>query len=154
MKTKTALLLSYILLAFALSTFAEASEWESLGSGSEAALWIDKSSIARKGEYLKAWIDMDFFTAQQGNSSTGFKLYKSMRGLHYFNCTTRERGLTQIAFYDKSNHYIDGVGPNDVRLLGYLVVSENELKMSEVAPDTVGASELDYVCKYKSSLKQ
>lgn len=127
-----------ILLWF-VAGFAEASNWQLVGVGSTASVYVDADSMATSGKYKKAWIKYSFAAVQESTPFTNFKKWQSSTDLIYFDCAERTSGTLQSTYY------------SDVMSSGE-VVSSTILKLSQVlfnesAPDTLGDALISYVCK-------
>lgn len=120
-----------------LSTVACASNWQIVGytTGGNPVLSVDKSSIVRTGNFVKYWSKQDFSQTQSLENTYPQKNYSRAISLTVANCASRTTASKQGTFYDT-----DGV---PVHSFNYLFT---QLSFSEVIPDSIGESELNFVC--------
>lgn len=130
---------SWLCVLGLVTSTAIASDWQIVVSGEKMQAFIDKNSLARAGKYKKAWLTYSFDGDQPGNAGSGFKSYRSSKALEYFDCEERTSASIQTAYYSAA------FGTGD--FLGSSVVKPQSAVFSEVIPDTVGETLLDYVCK-------
>ena len=124
-----------------VSANAIAAEWLRVGSNSESVLYLDYSSIVKKGEWIKAWVMWDFYKGNMipiyGNSRL------STKTLEYYNCYENTIAVVQIVLYTK--HL--GGGESFGKQTNYSPVFD------EVVPDTVGETMQVAVCNEAKSRK-
>lgn len=76
---------------------------------------------------------------QPGVSATNYKAYRSSKALEYFDCEERKNGEIQATYY------VGEFGAGESA--GSVVWKLPQVSFSEVVPDTIGETMLNYVCK-------
>lgn len=121
-----------------LSTMACAANWAAVGyaTGGNPILSVDRSSIVRVGSSVKYWTKQEYAQSQLLENTYPAKYYSSAKALVYTNCASKTTATKQGTFYDTN---------------GEPVYSYNyqftQLSFSEVIPDSIGESELNFVCR-------
>jgi hypothetical protein len=133
--------MSKLLAAFitmALSNLAFGSNWVLVEMSADKDFHsIDQESIASSGKYKKAWFRTDYGSMQTLKYQP--KNYLSSKSLWYFNCQERTMAATQQLFYS-------GQAGNGELVDSYTYPIQS-MQFSEVAPDTIGESMLNAVCR-------
>lgn len=127
-----------ILLCFVAGT-SNASNWEIVGVGATASVYVDAESMATSGKYKKAWVKYSFSTDQESTPFTNFKKWRSSTDLVYFNCEERTSGTIQATYYDGAMSTGEVVSSTNLKL--------HQVLFNESAPDTLGDAVISYVCK-------
>lgn len=120
------------------ASLAQASDWQIISGSEKLNVFVDKSSIARSGKYKKAWFMYSNSTDQTGLVYTSYKVYRSNKALEYFDCEERTTGQIQSTFYAAE------FGAGDA--LGSMILKLPQVMFSEVVPDTIGETMLNYIC--------
>ncbi|MBB3213950.1 hypothetical protein FHW67_003256 [Herbaspirillum sp. Sphag1AN] len=127
MNIKAALVLAAAL--HPLSNVAASEKWTEVSKDSIATMKLDTRSVSHVGEYVKAWILVDFARPNKMG-------LRSQKVLQLYSCTDRTVEFTQIVNYRKPN----GAGPGDS-------VQSNTPYRQAVVPDTAGDLMLRSVCQ-------
>lgn len=135
----------FVLLLWLFASIARASSWQVAGFGEGVTVYVDSNSIVKSGKYKKAWIKYSYTDYRDGAPVTNFKKYRSFTMLNLIFCDERKSGTMQTTYYDGE------VGMGQV--VGGVDLAFNQVQFYEVAPDTLGESVLDFVCK-KTTGKQ
>lgn len=107
-------------LLFIMSSSATA-EWAKVGSNEKATIYVDSSSIQRKGKMAKMWHLVDFITPKKDMGEE----YMSTKDQNEYDCN--EKKLRRRAFSEHSKN----MGGGDV------VYSDSfTTKWSEVTPES------------------
>lgn len=133
-------------LAFALTLLlagpASASDWQiaALLDKDSGHVEIDVSSISTKGKLRKAWFKWTHSTPQKippsSRTDAYIQNYTTSKDLNYFNCSERTSSAIQTIYYD-----------NKGTVVGSSSINASLAQYDEVAPDTVGETMLETVCK-------
>ena len=112
-----------LLLLTATPALAEA-DWVEVSKSDDGTqtLYIDRSSIRITGPIRRYWERTDYLNDRKG--------WKQDVTLFETNCTTGQRRILQLIVYK-----VDGTNE-----------SASDGTWKYVAPDTIGAAALDYVC--------
>jgi hypothetical protein len=115
--------LAFIVLL--ISSQAAASNWVSLGHSNAVMLYIDTSSIRLDGNYHVAWIKTVSFTGS----------IKERVALNLFDCDGNRTAIKSLIVYnrDGTNQTFDW--------------QDYQLEWTAVAPDTIGESAFNAVCR-------
>jgi hypothetical protein len=124
-----------VLLAIAPS-LAIASDWALL----DINHYIDKNSISTSGKYMKAWFSHTN-ASPEDMPIAPFKKYLSSKMLRFFNCEERTSSGTQMLYYSAANA--------SGEYLGAWRINASQMQFDEVAPDTLGERDLEYVCAHR-----
>ena len=98
--------------------------WELVGSSNDNRVYVDKSSIQRKGRMAKMWSMIDYFKPQQNNLD---KPHASSQTYDEYNCEEQSIRYITILRFSKPS------GNGDI-LLDH--TNENE-KFSSINPNSV-----------------
>jgi hypothetical protein len=118
---------------------ASAAEWERVASGQHAK-WIvygDRSSVARRDGYIRAWFKIINVTPEY-NSVLDKRIAYNLDQF-VLNCTERTSAIASLSFYDVQDHVS---GPY-----------EYSLKFEETTPDSVREGALNWACAIAKKLK-
>lgn len=122
-------------IAFSLLCCSAAADWTLLNTSKSdgMATYIDKTSIARKGNKVKMWYLDNYATPEV--TSKGRK-YFSSKGLEEYDCQSTRRQLLQYTWYSEP------MGR------GEIVYSKNEPSESglEVIPQSLAEAMLKVAC--------
>ncbi len=112
-------------------------KWEFWDKGDDFSLYIDKSTITRKGEIAKIWVLMDYFEEQ---TSYG-KKFKSEIVRDVYNC------VEEISTLAGSVKYSGVMGTGEV--VESYAEKENERKWELVLPGSGAEKMLKMLCGKK-----
>ncbi len=127
-----------ILFVFLMMTCSVSwAEWEFWDKGDDFSLYIDKSTITRKGEIAKIWVLMDYFEEQ---TSSG-KKFKSVIIRDAYNCVEELMTLAGSAKYSG----VMGTG----KVVESYADKENNQKWELVLPRSNGEKMLKMLCGKK-----
>lgn len=118
---------------FLVPTFAIASNWVALVEGDSEKFLIDSESIVSDGGLTTAW-DEYIYTEDQPSITSSKKPYNLVKSLNVFDCKHRAMDVKQVVYYH------DREVVNSATFRG-------PIKWSAVVPDSMGDTELNYVCK-------
>ena len=124
-------------LCFA-NTCAVASDWVFVAKSEIGEAWVDKSSIAPKGKYTKAWTIWDYGIPQKLQGIYPPKEYQSTKVLNYYDCAEGTSAIIQSAYYGGRA----GTGEN-VQSWSY---DSTKVLFNDFTPDTVGETIHKFVC--------
>ena len=131
-----------ILLALLIVSTAQASDWVSLGKGHNGNLemFADVSNIRATGPVKRAWVKAVYapFTSR-GAGQRASKWESESLELIAFNCQEQVERMEAITTY-----YTDGT-------LYTVSASSFPLAWEAAVPDTVMASEMDFICLWKAN---
>lgn len=128
----------FILTAILTSPFASASDWEVVSIGSNTFASVDKESIRFQGSTAKIWVKWVYTDPQEVKGSYPEKTYLLSKDLELYKCTDRTSSTIQSIRYSTA----DGGEVVDT-----FQINERLAFFSEIAPDTMGETILQWVCK-------
>jgi hypothetical protein len=112
-------------------------KWRAVYADANVGVYVHQSSLARTGKYKKAWV-MWNYAAGQKTVDHPVSAYQSAKWLEYFSCEERASANVQAIYYSG----FAGTG-DSVRSYKYTV---GPTSFSEVVPDSVGDTVLNYIC--------
>jgi len=116
----------------------QAAQWVNVGGGSNSYNAVDIDSIKGEGNVRTYWSNLTYAEEQQ----LSYKRFQSVKNLNYVNCDTQQLGTLRSIFYSSTG---EAVGSFDE---SYRSVPS---RLSTVVPDTVGETQLKYVCGLRSN---
>ena len=142
MKAILLLVACFLLLSFALVN-AEWNDWVFHGEGGNYSFFYNKTSIkTQPSKHIRVWqksVAKDvttFIEERRGRGLTvkGYENYARSLTLWEIDCNKKQVGMVSTVDYDKDGNVLD--------------MSDFEhIKMVHVAPDSIGESLCDAVCK-------
>jgi hypothetical protein len=117
---------------------AQSSRWTEVGGSDQITAYADTQSLRRQGPKVKVWLK--WINAAPADTDTVYpkKKYMSAKALSVYHCADRTAVTLQVI------RYADADGGEVVETLN---VSDKPENYSELAPETIGESILNYVCK-------
>jgi hypothetical protein len=82
-------------LTISLPLCANASDWANIADNGKVFYMIDLTSVAKSGQYKRAWFKAAYFEPQTIPNSYPAKTYRNEVGLYYFDCKSRKYAQTQ-----------------------------------------------------------
>ena len=131
------------LIASALApTFAAASDWQAVPATRESiAVQVDRSSIARRGQFVQAWIRYVYATPLKGvpTDPQSHIPVKAVLTLKLFDCTRRMVTTKRMIYM---------TGPSgDREIVPSVDFAEPESKFADIVPDSSQEAELAVSCE-------
>ena len=127
-----------VLFLFVISLPVGASNWLRLTRHNDIEIYVDTESIAKRGKLMQAW-DRTDYPSPLTMSFTPFKEYRSMKALGYYDCATKTAAVRELILYA-------GAGGSG-EVVGHVSIPVDHLEFKAMAPKTVGAMLLDYICR-------
>lgn len=112
--------------------------WVEIGGNDEVVVFIDTESIRKTGNLVKTWLKWDWTKAQDIPGSFPAKTYRAEKQLQVSDCQNRNLAVVQGVRYTA----LDG----NVVVDSYGVIEKN-WKFSEVVPETIGETIINFACK-------
>lgn len=116
-------------LIFLLTSISYASDWQLF---EDDAFLIDKSSITKTNNSVKAWVIV------VGHGKINNKNFAYMKNYMDFRCKEKTSANLEIHFYNKKDNYIEGS-----------TLEGNLIKYARIVPDSRGEKILNAVCNLK-----
>lgn len=132
--------LIFAMVVTLFSTLTLASDWEIVSVGSNVTASVDKESIRFQGGTAKIWVSWLFTDPQDIEYSYPKKTYLLSKNLELYKCTDRTSATIQVIRYSEA----DGGAVVDSKQ-----IPESLATFSEIAPDTMGETILQWACKKK-----
>lgn len=120
------------------SLTAQAAQWVTVGGGSDSYHAVDIDSIKGEGNVRTYWSNLTYVEEQQRS----YKKFQSVKSLNYVDCATQQIGVLRIIYYSPTGGVVDTIDES------YRSVPS---RLSTVVPDSIGESELKYVCGRRSN---
>ncbi len=142
---KTTLLIFILLSAFAESSIA--AEWVSVAASDETKVFVDVQSLQRTGQKVKAWTQWGYKTPHEVADSKPIKTFLLEKSLVVFRCDKRTVAFlntTQYAERDSPSTVVSQITREDTPSLQY----------NGVAPGSLGAITLNFVCEATAAKKR
>jgi hypothetical protein len=117
---------------------AQSDRWIEVAAGSTTTVFADRVSIRREGARVKVWTKW-IFSDERKVEYLVDKTYRSQKSLDIYNCANRTSATLQAIYYAESDASGDVVDSSSW--------PESRVRFSELAPETVGESILEYVCR-------
>jgi hypothetical protein len=137
------LLAAMLLTLLSFSTLA--SDWEAVSAGDDVIAYVDKESIRFIGSTAKIWVKWEYTDPQEVKYSYPKKTYTTSKNLELYKCLDRTSAAIQAIRYSDNS-----AG----EVVDTITIKEANAEFSEVAPDTMGESILQWVCKKKPKQKK
>ena len=117
---------------------SQAATWVEIGGNDEVAVFIDTDSIRKTGNRVKTWLKWNWTKAQDIPGSYPPKTYLAEKQLQVSNCQNRTLAVVQGVRYAAldGNWVVDSY-----------TVDEKIWKFSEVVPETIGETIINFTCK-------
>jgi hypothetical protein len=131
MRSLPPLLLAVLAALFARD--ARASEWLAFDTTDRGTAFIDLDSIANKGNYVQAWIKIEYHPPQKMKTYP-YKEYDNAKSLWAFSCAEKTMAAVQEV------GYLGG------EVVGSWSVPPREMTFTDIAPDTLGESAFRIAC--------
>jgi hypothetical protein len=128
-----------LVLGLCVALPAAAAEWVLVAGNDTVQVFVDKSSIALRGQYFQAWSMEDYLSPQ--TTRDGGKPYLSTKVLAHYDCQSRRRMMLHLVDYAQSQ------GAGSVVESFTASLEQTSGQMHDVDPDTFGEAQLNYVCK-------
>ena len=128
------------------SCFAQSSRWVEVGGNDDITAYADTQSMRRTGPKVKVWLK--WVNASPVETSTVFpkKTFLSEKSLGVYHCTDRSFTTLQVIRYanaDSTGGVVESLDSQDT-----------QSTYRDIAPETIGESILNYVCKATASAKK
>ncbi len=130
----------FLVLCLVFPLMAYSSDWVIISTGSDSVIYGDKQSIRTQGNSVKLWLKWVYDTPQEVEHTYPVKKYTSTKSLDVYNCQDRTSTTLQTVRYSEDGSVVDSQIWKDLKSA-----------YSEIVPDTIGESILDYVCLRKKS---
>ena len=124
-------------VALLVSQAVGASQWDPVGNGGGAKIFLDLQSIAARGKYRKAWIKIEYDQPQ----TTTFPATTRILQLKLFDCVARTVGVQQAAAYSEDGKQVGAP----------FSLSATQVAMADVIPDTMDEVVMGDVCTRRLS---
>lgn len=98
MKSAALKIICFLFLCLAFNGQSLAANWVKLSENGTSKLLIDKQSILEKDQLTRAWVKIEYKTAQI-NSESADKTYNLSKLLWYFDCPAQKSATTQVFQY-------------------------------------------------------
>lgn len=122
------ILLLFGLIAFSLPSYS--SDWQLVSTNS---FLVDKSSVEKKENTVRAWTMRDFKGITKGKKHVYVKVYEEV------DCKNKTLADLFVIYYDKNDNLVDSI---DAESLGLE-------KHTRVVPDSNGELIFNELCSYK-----
>ena len=117
-------------LIFLLTSVSYASDWQLF---EDDAFLIDKSSITKTNNSVKAWVIV------AGHGKINNKNFAYMKNYMDFRCKEKTSANLEIHFYNKKHNCVEGSNLEEL----------NMVKYERVIPDSRGEKILNAICNMK-----
>ena len=139
-------LVATLLLLSSIASHAQSWRWVEVAGNDETVAFVDVQSLRRTGPKVKVWIKWINSTAVETDTVYPKKTYKSEKNLVIYNCEDRTSiGLQAIRY---ANVDVSG------EVVETITAQESKGGYRELAPETIGESIMNYVCKATSGGKK
>lgn len=134
---KTLAAIPIVALASLSAISANAACWKKISEGLNSEIYVDDCSIAKDGNYKKAWVKWEYSTTQTTDDYPA-KSYTKTVSLDYFNCTSRQSASIKGIYYSETG---EAVKSESIEL--------KRVRFEDPPPDTIGEAIMNYMCKAK-----
>ncbi len=129
---------AFALAALACPVFASAAQWDKVGDTTLASVYVDKDSLRRSGNEVRATLEWRWFSPTEVPDTNGAKTYRLERQVQISNCTNRSYAVAE------GNRYADERGIDLVSTYRY---EERSLPYSEARARTIRDTIIGHVCR-------
>lgn len=139
--------LQIILLALcSIPATASASNWVEAAVNDNVIVYIDKQSLRRAGQKVKAWVKWEFTKPKELAGTFPKQMYQASKELSIYNCADRTTLTLQATRYTEIEM---------VTVVEDISIKDIPSSYYEVAPDTIGEALLEFSCREgKASAKK
>jgi len=124
-------------LTLALPGVADAVQWDKVGDTSLASVYVDRDSMQRRGNEVRAALEWRWHTATEVPDSNGTRTYRLERQVQLSNCTNRGYAVLE------GTRYADERGVEPVSTYQH---EERQLPWMEARPRTIRDIVIGHVC--------
>jgi hypothetical protein len=125
-------------LTLALPGIAAAAQWEKVGDTSFASVYVDRDSLQRNGNEVRAALEWRWRNPTDVPDTNGAKTYRLERQVQLSNCTNRGYAVLE------GTRYADERG---IDLVSTYQHEERLLPWMEARPRTIRDIVIGYVCR-------
>ncbi len=129
----------------AAPTFSGAAPWDKLGETPLAGVYVDRDSMRRSGNEVRATLEWRWHNPAEVPDSNGAQLYLLERQVQISNCANRSYAVAH------GTRYADARGSDLVSSYQY---DELALPYSEAKPKTIRDTIIAHVCRAALTAKQ
>ena len=124
-------------LTVALPGVADAVQWDKVGDTSLASVYVDRDSMQRRGNEVRAALEWRWHTPTEVPDSNGTRTYRLERQVQLSNCTNRGYAVLE------GTRYADERGVEPVSTYQH---EERQLPWMEARPRTIRDIVIGHVC--------
>ena len=137
------LLVLLLFLSFANPSYA--ANWVDAGGNDSISVYVDTQSLRRSGAKVKVWTKWVYAKPWEVKGSYPAKTYQSSKQLSVYHCEERTTVTLQITRY---------VDSETAEVADDASGADMASRYSEVAPDTIGESLLEFACQRTATKKK
>jgi len=127
-----------LFLLASIGTFAHAAKWATVAGNPEVSVFVDVDSIRRDGDQVRTWLKWQWNSPQNVPDSYPPKTYLMERQLQVSDCRQGTLAIAQgVRYSDK-----DGVDA-----VSSYAVDQKHWQFSDVVPETIGETIVQFACK-------
>ena len=119
--------------------------WVEVGGNDKITAYVDRQSLRREGARVKVWSKWVYTVAKE-TFDTPKKTYLSTKDFSIYRCDGRTYATLQSIKYASA----DGSG----EVVDTSSYPESKALFDEIAPETIGESILEYVCRATSARRR
>ena len=127
-----------LVVVLASPAFAAAAGWDKIGDTTLASVYVDKNSMRRSGNEVRATLEWRWFSPTEVPDTNGTQTYRLERQVQISNCANRSYAVAE------GNRYADERGIDLVSSYRY---EERLLPYSEARERTIRDTIIAHVCR-------
>ena len=124
--------------ALACPALVAAAQWDKVGDTTLASVYVDKDSMRRSGNEVRASLEWRWFSPTEVPDTAGAKTYRLERQVQISNCANRSFAIAE------GNRYSDERG---IELVSSYRYDERSLPYSEARARTIRDVIIGHVCR-------
>ena len=127
-----------LVAALACPALVAAAQWDKVGDTTLASVYVDKDSMRRSGNEVRASLEWRWFSPTEVPDTAGAKTYRLERQVQISNCANRSFAIPE------GNRYSDERG---IELVSSYRYDERSLPYSEARARTIRDVIIGHVCR-------